>query len=44
VFIGDALFPGGNDSAVRKVIENCVETSSVTQTKVMLRHILEERM
>lgn len=41
LFIGDALFPGGNDSAVLRTGVLCFEVKEVGDTKNVIRHILD---
>ncbi|MES2953474.1 MAG: HAD-IIB family hydrolase [Patescibacteria group bacterium] len=41
VYIGDALFPGGNDEPVRKTGVECVEVRTVEDTKTFIRSLVE---
>ena len=41
-FIGDALYPGGNDNAVLRSGVLCFEVKSVDDTKKCIRHFLSE--
>jgi HAD superfamily hydrolase (TIGR01484 family) len=43
VFIGDALFEGGNDNAVMKLGIETRETSGPTETKEIIKNILESK-
>lgn len=40
VFVGDALFPGGNDYAARKTGVDCVSVSGPKETKKFIRFLL----
>ena len=41
LFVGDALFPGGNDHAVTKTPVDYIEVKNPEDTKEIIRHILE---
>lgn len=41
LFIGDALFPGGNDSAALRTGVPCFEVKKVEDTKKVIRYLLE---
>jgi hypothetical protein len=40
VFIGDSLFPGGNDSAVKKTGITTISVSGPEETKKIIRDLL----
>ncbi len=40
VFVGDALFPGGNDEAARDSGVECIPTKGVSETKALLKSLL----
>lgn len=40
VFVGDALYEGGNDYPVRATGVDCISTSGPTETKVIIRRML----
>ncbi len=40
LFVGDALFPGGNDSAVLRTGVLCFEVKEVEETKKLIRYLL----
>lgn len=40
IFIGDALFPGGNDSAVLRTAVPCIEVSGPEDTKRIIKYLL----
>ncbi len=40
VFIGDAIFPGGNDYSVKGTGVSCIEVSGVEETKKIIKKIL----
>ena len=42
VFIGDAIFPGGNDYAVVSTGVKCIETSGPEFTQMIIERLLEE--
>ncbi len=42
VFIGDALFPGGNDYAARRTGVQCIPVTGPTDTKKIIKRILKE--
>lgn len=42
VFVGDSLFPGGNDEPVRKSGIDCVSVKSVEETKRYLKILLQK--
>ena len=42
VFIGDAIFPGGNDYAVISTGVKCIETSGPEFTQMIIERLLEE--
>ena len=39
IFVGDALFPGGNDSAVLRTGIPCVEVKNVEETKKLVQYL-----
>ncbi|KKU15058.1 hypothetical protein A3A20_02860 [Candidatus Wolfebacteria bacterium RIFCSPLOWO2_01_FULL_45_19] len=39
LFVGDALYPGGNDYAARRTGIKCVQVSGPRQTKKLIRHL-----
>ena len=41
LFVGDALFPGGNDFAALRTGVLCFEVKEVSDTKKLVRHILK---
>lgn len=41
IFIGDALFPGGNDYAARKTGINCLSVSGPAETKKIIQFLLK---
>ncbi len=41
LFVGDALFKGGNDEAVRRTGVDCFEVKTPEDTKKVIRHILQ---
>lgn len=42
LFIGDALFPGGNDYPVKEMGINCMETSGPSQTEEIIKGLIDE--
>ena len=42
VFIGDALFPGGNDYAARRTGVWCISVRGPEDTKKIIKNILKE--
>jgi hypothetical protein len=40
VFIGDALFPGGNDYAAKKTGVDCIPVRNPEDTKKIIKRIL----
>ncbi|MEK7194156.1 MAG: HAD-IIB family hydrolase [Patescibacteria group bacterium] len=40
LFIGDALYPGGNDEPAKKTGIECIEVKNVEETKRMIREII----
>ncbi len=40
VFLGDSLFPGGNDFPVKRTGISTLETSGPEETKILLRGLL----
>ena len=43
VFIGDALFPGGNDYAAKRTGVQCIAVTGPTGTNKIIKKILKER-
>jgi hypothetical protein len=41
LFIGDALYPGGNDAAAKKTGIDCVAVRDPGETKLVIREILK---
>jgi hypothetical protein len=41
LFIGDAIFPGGNDYAVKETGVKCTETSGPAHTLKIIEEILD---
>ena len=44
IFVGDALFDGGNDAAVKRVGIDCIEIGSVDHTKKMLARLAAKKL
>ncbi len=44
LFVGDALFPGGNDYAARRTGVDCLEVSGPTETKKFINFLLAPRL
>ncbi len=44
LFIGDALFEGGNDYPVRAMGVDCLQVSGPSETKALVRYLIEERL
>lgn len=42
LFVGDALFPGGNDYAALRTGARCFEVKGIEDTKKLIRHLIEE--
>ncbi len=42
LFVGDALYPGGNDYAARKTGVECVQISGPAETKRVIQHLLAQ--
>ncbi len=42
LFVGDALFPGGNDAAALRAGVLCFEVKNTEETKNLIRHLLSE--
>lgn len=43
LFVGDALFPGGNDCAALRTGVQCFEVKGVGDTKKLVRHLLKDK-
>ncbi|MBI3632188.1 MAG: HAD-IIB family hydrolase [Candidatus Vogelbacteria bacterium] len=43
LFIGDAIFPGGNDYPVKEIGIDCIAVGGPQQTKVEIRRIISEK-
>jgi len=43
LFVGDALFPGGNDYAARKTGVDCISVSGPKETKKFIRFLLKKQ-
>ncbi|RLI57515.1 MAG: HAD family hydrolase [Candidatus Thorarchaeota archaeon] len=44
LFVGDALYEGGNDESVRRLRIPCHQVETVSDTKVLIRNLLERRL
>jgi len=44
LFVGDALFPGGNDSAALRTGVDCFEVSGPEDTKKLIKNLLNEKV
>ena len=42
VFVGDALYDGGNDAPVKKTGVKCIETSGAQETKGIIQGLREK--